>query len=305
MALGDQAATTLAETPEYDDDELSRAPEWLRNHPELRRRGILLTDFFKPPIVYRTSVEGPNHVVKVLEHDSDEATIYRLLHHLKSSRNHTIPCEIIECPGQQPILLMPCLSHFNGAGMHAWPLSRMLSVFLQVVEGVEYLHDNNIAHLDICNGNVLIATEYDVQADAQLEVGRVYIIDFQNARRFSAGPGVQCAIPLPSAQFKPPSGMDCFDPYSWDVYCLGKLFEQMAKLVFWGRKGAYPWIVRRLMQWMVGNEQGCRGVCRCRPTARQTRRVLTIILWATYTFEFCAAIAGRVLRLFTNSRRKR
>ncbi|KAI0367150.1 hypothetical protein BV20DRAFT_1123787 [Pilatotrama ljubarskyi] len=297
MALGDEAATTLPATPEHDDIEILGVPGWLRKHPELRRRGILLTEFLKPTIVYRSFVDGgPSYVVKLVKPDSDEAYTYRLLQSDSDPRNHTIPCEIIECAQQQPILVMPYLTSFDHAGLPKWPLSRMLSTFLQVVEAVEYLHDHNIVHLDICNGNVLIATEYEARTDARLVAGRVYLIDFESSRQLSAGPGLQQAINVPPAQIKPPAGMDRVDPYAWDVYCLGKLFERMAKGVYWRRPGL-PWAVTRMMQWIVGNEQGCAD-SHCRPTVRQTRRVLSVFLWATRAVEFSSAVAGRTVGLF-------
>ncbi|KAI0362872.1 hypothetical protein BV20DRAFT_959413 [Pilatotrama ljubarskyi] len=302
MTIGGQAAKPLAAT-EHDDVVALGVPDRLRNHPELRRRGVLLTQILKPTIVYRTHApEGaPEFVAKIVKPESDEAQIYRLLQSDSNPRNHTIPCEIIECAEQQPILLMPFLTSLDGAGMPDWLLSRMLSTFLQVVEAIVYLHDRNIVHLDICNGNILIATEAEARADARLAAGRVYLVDFETSRQLDAGPGVQHSIPIPPAQIKPPAGMDRFDPYSWDVYCLGKLFERMAKSVYWKRR-AFPWAVSRIAQWIVGNEQGCADICHCRPTARQTRRVIVVFLWATRATEFVTALAERALRLFKGSR---
>ncbi|KAI0350791.1 hypothetical protein OH77DRAFT_1005117 [Trametes cingulata] len=299
IASGSNVPRPPVATPEYDATDKYGVPGWLRNHPELRRRGILLKEFLKPTIVYHTATfDGLDHVVKVVEEDSREADIYRLLQSHQSPRNHTIPCEIIESAGQQPILLMPSLSSMDHAGLPDWPLSRMLSVFLQVVEAVEYLHDHNIVHLDICNGNILMATEYEARADARLVAGRVYLIDFETSRQLGAGPGVQGTIPVPPAQIKPPPGIERVDPYSWDIYCLGKLFERMAKGVYC-RRPALPWTVSRITQWMVGNEQGCIGICHRRPTVGQTRWVLCVWLWVTYCGEFFSGLAQHTLHLFS------
>ena len=81
------------------------------------------------------------------------------------------------------------------------------------------------AFQDICHGNVVAATERDAQGHPEIQPGRVYIIDLETVRRIPAPPGVQLALPLPQAQFRPPiEDMSQLDPYSWDVYCLGRLF---------------------------------------------------------------------------------
>ncbi len=38
-----------------------------------------------------------------------------------------------------------------------------------------------------------------------------------------------------------------------------------------------PWILRRYATWLMGNEQGCPAVCRCRPSAREALSVITFI----------------------------
>lgn len=75
-----------------------------------------------------------------------------------------------------------------------------------------------------------MATDYEARMDSRLVAWRAYIIDFGTSRQLSLGPGVQAAIPLRYAQVPRPLDMDYFDPYSWDVYCLGKLFEYMMRV---------------------------------------------------------------------------
>ena len=62
----------------------------------------------------------------------------------------------------------------------------------------------------------------------QTKAGRVYIIDFDRSRQLELGPGRQPPIELPSTRRKHPLKMQSFDPYSWDVYCMGKLFEELS-----------------------------------------------------------------------------
>ena len=38
-----------------------------------------------------------------------------------------------------------------------------------------------------------------------------------------------------------------------------------------------PWILRRYAAWLLGHEQGCPAVCRCRPTVRGALVVITLI----------------------------
>ena len=83
---------------------------------------------------------------------------------------------------------------------------------------------------DLCFGNVVAAVDETEKEHPQTKAGRVYIIDFDRSRQLELGPGRQPAVVLPLTQYKPPLQMKAFDPYSWDVYCMGKLFEQLTKV---------------------------------------------------------------------------
>ena len=89
---------------------------------------------------------------------------------------------------------------------------------------------------DIFSYNVVAARAEDAARDARLTAGRVYLIDFESCRQFEHGPGVQTAVPLPNTHVVPPLGMKSFDPFSWDVYCLGRTLEVMTEVWFLGRR---------------------------------------------------------------------
>ena len=74
---------------------------------------------------------------------------------------------------------------------------------------------------------MLVALDRNERANPRTKAGRLYIIDFDRSRKLELGPGRQHAIELPSTQYEPPLQMKAFDPYSWDVYCMGKLFERL------------------------------------------------------------------------------
>ncbi|KAI0357939.1 hypothetical protein OH77DRAFT_1398161 [Trametes cingulata] len=156
----------------------------------------------------------------------------------------------------------------------------------------------------------MVALPCNTPYQAKLIAHRIYIIDFDIARQFPLGPGAQPAIVLPETQPRPPNGLTEFDPYSWDVYCLGWMLEYFLKVSIPGRTAdvvgtiqmgytsqghRVPWIARRYVQWLVGDERGCTGVCRCRPTAKTARRVLTLIQWVLPVIE----IVQRITDLFS------
>ncbi|KAI0632464.1 hypothetical protein C8Q77DRAFT_1125852 [Trametes polyzona] len=280
----------MSATSKYD------VPSWIKVHSELQSRGIgpPFSDI-KPAVVYRTGRPGsPIYVVKILNlgpDPSEESEIVKRLQHDHDPRNPLIPCEVLES-GPQPILLMPYLMHVEDVGLVHWPLSNVLAAFLQVVKGVEYLHERKIAHLDICDGNTLIATPHVARRHSEVVEGKIYLIDFQTSRQLLSGPGLQRAITLPVAhQVQPP--FQRMDPYSWDVYCLGKLLDYWASRRY-RKQATYPRLVYWIRDWLVGDEQGCTDVCRCRPTARRARQVLSVLRWFIRVSELCEAVASQV-----------
>ncbi|KAI0656179.1 hypothetical protein C8Q70DRAFT_399317 [Cubamyces menziesii] len=125
-------------------------PRWLAEHPELCRRGINLTD---------VAPEYP------------EADMYEELLEDRNPRNPTLPVEVLD-KETRPILLMPCVSDTYDLELRQWSKSKYLQLFLQIVQAVEYLHDRNVVHGDICTGNIVVITERDAQLHKQLTAAR-------------------------------------------------------------------------------------------------------------------------------------
>ncbi|KAM5541293.1 hypothetical protein V8D89_005222 [Ganoderma adspersum] len=240
--------------------DMSKIPDWLLTHPELRKRGITLHTPLQPFTVYATErrPEGPVHVVKAIKPSGPEADIYDLLdQHSDSPNDHTIPHELIRC--ERPLVVMLFASALDDFCTKY--TSSILAAFDQILEGVEHMHRLRITHGDIYAYNVVAARAEDAAHDARLTVGRVYLIDFKSCRQFEHGPGVQTAVPLPHTHVVPPLGMKSFDPFSWDVYCLGRTLEVMTEDTFMTLG------IRRMMwrngiphlfaRWLKGNEAGC------------------------------------------------
>ena len=80
------------------------------------------------------------------------------------------------------------------------------------------------------DGQVVIATEIE-SSFHYFDSVKFYIFDFDISKRLDRGPGDQHAIELPECNCKPPLGVTRFDPYSWDVYCTGKLFDSTSEVL--------------------------------------------------------------------------
>ncbi|KAI0654282.1 hypothetical protein C8Q70DRAFT_1028602 [Cubamyces menziesii] len=270
----------------------SGVPERLVGHPELVRRGIELDYAVKPGVVFESIAkdEGPGDrgfVVKALDLEDEELEIYeRLLRCLDSPQNHTIPCEIVR--SGHPMLIMPMLSSIDFVvTRYCKSFGNLADVFYQLIEGVAFLHKHRIAHMDLCFGNVGGALSSSASYHATLRRGRVYIYDFNTSRQFSRGPDSQHSITLPETQTPPPDGLTHFDPYSWDVYCLGVLFNELMDL-YAEEKSNPPWLLHWYTRWLIASERGCRAVCRCRPTAQTALRVMSVVRWMVYALDWCS-----------------
>ncbi|KAI0768320.1 kinase-like domain-containing protein [Trametes elegans] len=272
----------------------SGVPDLLRTHPALRRRGLVPAAPFKPGVVFRTDPSNsPEYVIKILDTRSQELTIYeRLLRLNVSSPNHTAPCEITQ--EGHPLLIMPMLTPVELRHGRRWTIDNLLEVFFQLVEGIEFLHNQHIAHLDLCPDNVMMMHPYEARLYPYAVPKKIYIIDYGESQQFQQGPGIQHAITLPPSQVDPPRGLHQFDPYSWDMYCLGHIFLDVSD----NYRGRLPWFIHWYIQWVLGDERGCSAVCRCRPTARRARRVLSVLRWATYVGDVFSSVLQSARRAF-------
>ncbi|RPD58325.1 hypothetical protein L226DRAFT_140090 [Lentinus tigrinus ALCF2SS1-7] len=127
----------------------------------------------------------PQYAVKIIPPESKEAEIYEQLHRLDpASPNHTLPCDVIQSEAEEPFLIMPCLGLFyHDLERWNWGLSPLLDFFHQIIEGIEFLHELNIAHLDMYDGQVIIATQRQVAFNKDVQAGKAYIIDFDTSKR--------------------------------------------------------------------------------------------------------------------------
>lgn len=98
---------------------------------------------------------------------------------------------------------------------------------------------------DMHSENLLAGVDWAARDHPEVVEHRVYIIDFDSSRQFTLGPGVQPAITLPATVQVPPNGMARFDPYSWDIYCVGRTLEYIVKV---RRLRLYPKMSRCLIR---------------------------------------------------------
>ncbi|KAI0331333.1 hypothetical protein GY45DRAFT_1248911 [Cubamyces sp. BRFM 1775] len=302
--------------PWYETDEngeimILEIPARLKSHPEVIRRGLELVSFTKIGVVYRTRAGmGPQYYIKILDTDTEEATIYQQLSRLVDPRNHTTPGELTSPEVGHPLLITPAMSDLEGLLGQKKTLSHTLSTFLQLMEGIEFMHSLRIAHMcchlpivwDICTSN-LVATDIHISRlfpNLNVEPDRVYFIDFGSSLQLPLGPGYQHAITLPPSQYGLARGITRFDPYSWDVYCAALTMERALKSCY---RNDSPLIARLYVDWVKGKERGCTTVCRCRPTAHRARQLLTGILWGVCVWECVqnAICSLKVLLLHTVS----
>ncbi len=95
----------------------------------------------------------------------------------------------------------------------------------------EHFSDHKFTLQDICMGNMLLAHPLDLEFHEQLELDKIYLIDFGGAMQLGLGPGHQPAIDLPGSQIRKPNpSMERFDPYAWDMYCVGITFDTLARV---------------------------------------------------------------------------
>ncbi|TBU38322.1 hypothetical protein BD309DRAFT_994522 [Dichomitus squalens] len=253
--------------------DILKVPSWLIQHPELQRRGIHLAQTFRPGTVFATEWgKSPRTVVKIVDPFKEEADILDSLQRdLACPASHVVPCDVVR--SDKLLAIMPCL----------FSIEELLFASEKLSDGVAYLHDRGIAHMDLCNPNVRATSDREAAFDPRLKAYKLYIIDFDRSRKLDLKPGRLC---------RHPNGITHLDPYSWDVYCAGTWFLEYLETIVGDKP--LPRIVDTFAQWLIGDERGCSGVCRCRPTAHRAGQVLSLVRWATCVAECCDHVLSMI-----------
>ncbi|KAG8791258.1 hypothetical protein FRC12_009739 [Ceratobasidium sp. 428] len=170
-------------------------------------------------------------------------------------RNHAVPCldsfPIPDVEGGM-FLVMPLLSAY--AYPEFYNLDELHDFLEQIFEGLEYLHENEIAHCDIAPANIMMDKHplYDepfhpvhqqYTPDIKRRVSpkrnrsqkpvRYYYIDFGYAKWFQNPTHARLVIGIHAREAAPEQQSGPYNPFKADVYQLGALLRRDLIPVRW------------------------------------------------------------------------
>jgi len=125
-----------------------------------------------------TSRSGVEVVLKTAV-DSNERRLLHYLSGIKEPSNHTIPLlDVINLSIEKTILVLPWKSPLEGVLQFRDCPDDVVSLCLQFVEGVAFLHRHNIAHCDLKPDNVVVDTKSESKSKVSAQL---FIIDLDLA----------------------------------------------------------------------------------------------------------------------------
>jgi serine/threonine protein kinase len=111
--------------------------------------------------------DGTAVVVKLIRAHSDELSLLRYLGSITSVDNHTIPLLATFNLSVGTFMVIPEATPLDLGCKHGYFQGEVAHLSRQLVNGVAFLHENGVAHLDIKPGNIVVTRQ-----------NHVYIIDF-------------------------------------------------------------------------------------------------------------------------------
>ncbi|PCH37415.1 kinase-like protein [Wolfiporia cocos MD-104 SS10] len=209
-----------------DPEQLPMIQEHEGNCRSLRLRGYCIrATIGNHPHVARVwkPDQDEEFMVKLVKRDSTEVVLLRYLNspELRSDpRNHTIPVvEIIDASADLCILVMPKFEPYPLL-VDRRNLDALHDYVRQIVEGVAFLHEHNISHLDLKPTNIVV----DVSTQ------KVYIIDFGLARRLQYEDAQISGYAGTEGWTAPEVGEHRYSPIRADCWAAGKLIQDTFKL---------------------------------------------------------------------------
>lgn len=106
------------------------------------------------------------------------------------------------------------LTSLNDLDVHLWSLSA------QLFEAVKFIHDHNVAHLDLKPSNILIPSDY----------GRLTVVDFGVSFRLRHAAQLLQGRAGTEGYIAPEVGQSKFSPIRADLWSTGKVLQKLCML---------------------------------------------------------------------------
>ncbi|KIJ43815.1 hypothetical protein M422DRAFT_228875 [Sphaerobolus stellatus SS14] len=217
-------------------------------------------------------------IMKILCHSKDSSELELRLNVLFSTeplasnpKNHCVKVlEVLEVPDYEDLVLlvMPRLRIYNDPPFQT--IGEGLHFIHQLFEGIDFLHDNRIAHRNIHHGNVMmdpselypdgfhplnISQNKDSTGPAKhftrtQKPPRYFLIDFGRSGIYDPSCTTQ-GTPAPGAQTAPEfrdSNTKLYDPIRTDIYHVGELIRQTFFMNYEGFSFLNPLVTKMIQE---------------------------------------------------------
>ncbi|KAF9077720.1 kinase-like domain-containing protein [Rhodocollybia butyracea] len=193
------------------------------------------------------NITGEGGIIATCQ-EEDICALFSTSEHASHPSNHSIPLlEVLHIPGieEEHLLVMPWMRepedpHFRTVG-------EGLQFIKEVLEGIQYMHQNNVAHRDCSVNNMVMdarrmypdgyhpkkpSRTYDYKKRARhfsrtLVPPRYYLIDFGFSQKYEPSQERPLEYAIRSGGAEPPeykAGTPC-DPFASDVFLLGNMIR--------------------------------------------------------------------------------
>lgn len=167
--------------------------------------------------------------LKFVKDGGNEIEILLFLDGLPSESNHTVrPLGIWPVTGGS-IIAMPVAGNYL-TDLHA-PDTHLWSLATQLFEAVLFMHNHNIAHMDLKPSNLLIPSEY----------GRLTVVDFGLSVRLKNEAQLLEGYVGTEGYIAPEVGQRKFSPIRADLWSVGKVVQKLCKRC--GPSRAREWLL--------------------------------------------------------------
>ncbi|KAJ3760669.1 kinase-like domain-containing protein [Lentinula raphanica] len=246
--------------PPRDENELRPEDHWWINHFEyLKEHGYMMRPRYRPgwkpsydtkAVWERSRAEDGQELIRVKATEARIATLFSDDAHRDDPRNHCVRIlEVLPVPeaDDMKILVMTWMRPIINPRFRT--IGEGIQFFREMIEGLQYMHENNVAHRDCSINNMAMDANsmytrpfhpikpkkrYDWSGRAlhhsrTCRPPRYFLIDFGQSRMydpFQPGRPLEYALSS-SGGYASPEGVEGYpsDPFATDVYLLGNLIR--------------------------------------------------------------------------------